>query len=229
MQTQQRKIPMRGVDGTYKHWREMLPVFEKELKTFQYKIDSLKTRKGNANIKVKLLEKAGVSILTHNNSWFTLDSLSVPFADSSLRLRQVAPELKNLEGVVTVMSDQLQYGNYIEFTSNEPVKLLVGYFKTQRGAFVTDTVFLKEPELETNAGADDYGQSDIKISNAVAIDGMPPVNIHSYSFPAGRHALRLGKGICLLLGFVKGDQVIPVYDAGLMSDRKRVSLDWLFE
>lgn len=229
MQTQQRKIPMRGVNGTYKHWREMLPVFEKELNTFKYKIDSLKNSKGNAGVKVKTLEKAAVSILTHNNSWYTLDSLSVPFADSSLRLCQVAPELKNLEGVVTVMADQLQYGNFIQFDSREPVKLLVGYFKTQRGAFVTDTVFLKEPELETNAGADDYGQSDIKISNAVAIDGMPPVNIHSYSFPAGRHVLRLGKGICLLLGFVKGDQVIPVYDAGLMSDKKGISLDWLFE
>lgn len=229
MQTQQRKIPMRGVNGTYKHWREMLPVFEKELKTFQYKIDSLKNSKGNEGVKVKTLEKAAVSILTHNNSWYILDSLAVPFADSSLQLRQVAPELKNLEGIVTVMSDQLQFGNSIEFASREPVKLLVGYFKTQRGAFVTDTVFLKEPELETNAGADDYGQSDIKISNAVAIDGMPPVNIHSYSFPAGRHVLRLGKGICLLLGFVKGDQVIPVYDAGLMSDKKGVNLDWLFE
>ena len=42
MQTQQRKIPMRGVDGTYKHWKEMLPVFETELNTFQNKIDSLK-------------------------------------------------------------------------------------------------------------------------------------------------------------------------------------------
>src|SRR5690606_7091611 len=28
MQTKQRKIPMRGVDATYKHWEEMLPVFE---------------------------------------------------------------------------------------------------------------------------------------------------------------------------------------------------------
>ena len=42
MQTQQRKIPMRGVDGTYKHWVEMLPVFENEAKHFKHKIDSLK-------------------------------------------------------------------------------------------------------------------------------------------------------------------------------------------
>ena len=90
-------------------------------------------------------------------------------------------------------------------------------------------LFLKEPELETNAGADDYGQSDIKISNAVAIDGLPPVNMHSYSFGAGTHELKLGKGVCLILGFLQGDQVIPVYDAGLMSDKRSLSVDWLFE
>jgi phage-related protein len=30
MQTKQRKIPMRGVDATFIHWKEMLPVFQKK-------------------------------------------------------------------------------------------------------------------------------------------------------------------------------------------------------
>lgn len=229
MQTQQRKIPMRGVDGTYKHWREMLPVFEKELKTFQYKIDSLKNQRVETGKKMIPLVKAQVWVTSVNNSGYMLDSLAVPFADTSLSLRQVAPEIKDLEGIKMGIVDQLKSGTSLAFSSREPVKLLVGYFKTQRGAFVTDTVYLNAPELETNAGADDYGQSDIKISNAIAIDGMPPVNIHSYSFPAGKHELRLGKGICLILGFVKGDQLIPIYDAGLMSDKRSITLDWLFE
>ena len=144
-------------------------------------------------------------------------------------IKQVAGELKELQGVWMSFAEQVKNGTSLQFTSNQPVKLLVGYFKTQRGAFVTDTLFLKEPELETNAGADDYGQSDIKISNAVAIDGLPPVNMHSYSFGAGTHELKLGKGVCLILGFIQGDQVIPVYDAGLMSDKKSLSVDWLFE
>ena len=53
MQTSQRKIPMRGVDGTYKHWKEMLPVFEKELNTFKHKIDSLKNNSGKAVARCK--------------------------------------------------------------------------------------------------------------------------------------------------------------------------------
>lgn len=229
MQTQQRKIPMRGVDGTYKHWREMLPVFEKELKTFEYKIDSLK-KQTTADVKITMrFKNFGVSLLNNKNNWYTLDSLSTPFEDTSFVIKQVAGELKELQGVWMSFAEQVKNGTSLQFTSNQPVKLLVGYFKTQRGAFVTDTLFLKEPELETNAGADDYGQSDIKISNAVAIDGLPPVNIHSYSFPSGTHELKLGKGSCLVLGFVKGDQVIPVYDAGLMSDKRSLSVDWLFE
>lgn len=229
MQTQQRKIPMRGVDGTYKHWREMLPVFEKELKIFQHKIDSLKNQK-TVTVKANTsLPNFGVSLINNLNNWYTLDSLSTPFEDTGFVIRLVAPELKELHGVWTSYADQLRNGTFIQFHSSQPVKLLVGYFKTQRGAFVTDTVFLKEPELETNAGADDYGQSDIKISNAIAIDGLPPVNIHTYSFAAGTHELKLGKGVCLILGFIQGNQVVPVYDAGLMSDKRSITLDWLFE
>ncbi len=229
MQTQQRKIPMRGVDGTYKHWREMLPVFEKELKTFQYKIDSLKNQHTGAIKSISPLSDFGVSLINNKNNWYILDSLFTPFEDTGFVIRQVSPALKDLHGVATSFADQLKNGTFIQFKSSQPVKLLVGYFKTQRGAFVTDAVFLKEPELETNAGADDYGQSDIKISNAIAIDGLPPVNVHTYSFPAGTHELKLEKGVCLILGFIQGNQIVPVYDAGLMSDKKGVSLDWLFE
>ena len=43
MQTQQRKIPMRGVNGTFKTWTEMLPVYEKEMANFKKNLDSLET------------------------------------------------------------------------------------------------------------------------------------------------------------------------------------------
>jgi hypothetical protein len=55
------------------------------------------------------------------------------------------------------------------------------------------------------------------------------VNIHIYNFKAGKNTLKLPKGICLVLGFVDGQQSIPVYDAMLMSDNKNKNIDWLFE
>ncbi len=229
MQTQQRKIPMRGFNGAYKHWNELLPVFEAELQTFEHKIDSLKSNAGNAGKQRTAVQRTGVSVLNTNNNWYTLESQSEPFDDTTYALGKVAKELQDLQGVQLSFNNQLKNGTILIFESSQPVKVLVGYFKTQRAAFTSDTVFLKAPELETNASADDYGQAEIKISNAISIEGLPPVNVHSYSFKAGKNTLKLEKGVCLILGFVKGDQIIPVYDAGLMSDARNKNIDWLFE
>lgn len=226
MQTQQRKIPMRGVDGTYKHWRELLPVFRNELLTFERKIDSLKHASGTVQPPRQPLKPETPELSEQPQ---LLQPGIGLFTDTVVNLREIAPELSALQYIPQSFRQLQQSGTALTFTTSKPVKLLVGYFKVQRGAFVTDTVFLKAPELETNASADDYGQAEIKISNALAVEGMPPVNVHSYSFPPGTHTLRLEKGVCLLLGFTAGNSTIPVYDARLMGDKKSQSLDWLFE
>jgi hypothetical protein len=226
MQTQQRKIPMRGINGTYKHWNEMVPVFETELKTFQNKIDSLKNASSALIIERKPFQQADVKL---NPPSVVLKEGAVLFSDTTIRIKQLAAELKGLKAIQFSSKQQLGQPTEINFVADKPVKVLVGYFKTQRAAFTTDTVFAKAPELETNASADDYGQAEIKISNAIALEGMPPVNIHTYSFKAGANTLKLPKGVCLILGFVDGTQAIPVYDAMLMSDAKNKNIDWLFE
>jgi hypothetical protein len=226
MQTSQRKIPMRGVDGTYKHWKEMLPVFEKELSTFRHKIDSIKNNGGKTAVTAKPFNNAKVLAAI---DYINLENGASIFPDTALAIKNVAAELKGLKAVSLPFKQMQQTAKSISFTADKPVKILVGYFKTQRGAFTTDTVYLKAPELETNASADDYGQAEIKISNAIAIEGMPPVNVHVYNFKAGQHILKLEKGVCLILGFVDGDTVVPVYDAGLMGDLRNKNMDWLFE
>ncbi len=226
MQTQQRKIPMRGVDGTFKHWTEMVPVFETELKTFQYKIDSLRNTSSSTVKERKPFQQADDKL---NLNPIVLNEGALLFSDTTISIKRLAAELKGLKAIQFSFQQQLNQPTEINFFTHTPVKVLVGYFKTQRAAFTTDTVFAKAPELETNASADDYGQAEIKISNAIAIEGMPPVNIHSYSFKAGINTLKLPKGVCLVLGFVDGRQVIPVYDAMLMSDAKNKNIDWLFE
>jgi hypothetical protein len=226
MQTQQRKIPMRGVNGTFKHWNEMVPVFEAELKTFQSKIDSLKNTSSSTVKERKPFQQVNATV---NLTPVVLNEGALIFSDTTIRIKQLAPELKGLKAIQFSFQQQLSQPTEINFYTDKPVKILVGYFKTQRAAFTTDTVFAKAPELETNASADDYGQAEIKISNAIALDGLPPVNIHTYSFKAGTHTLKLPKGVCLVLGFVDGSQIIPVYDAMLMSDAKNKNIDWLFE
>ena len=217
---------MRGVDGTYKHWKEMLPVFAKELNTFRHKIDSLKSNASKIIPVAKPFNNAAVHAAVN---YIQLENGAALFPDTALVIENVASELKALNAIVIPFQQMQQTAKEISFTADKPVKVLVGYFKTQRGAFTKDTVFLKAPELETNASADDYGQAEIKISNAIAIEGMPPVNVHVYSFKAGSNTLKLEKGVCLILGFVDGDTIIPVYDAGLMGDLRNKNMDWLFE
>jgi hypothetical protein len=112
-------------------------------------------------------------------------------------------------------------GTSLKFSTTRPVKLLVGYFNK------SEVDFAKAPELETDASANDYGQGEIKISNAFLSEGLPPVNVHSYSFKAGTHTLNLPKGALLILGFIDGDQEIKIYNAGLGAYGKEI--DWLFE
>ena len=228
MQTQQRKIPMRGVDGTYKHWSSMLPVFEGELTRFRHKIDSLRTKAVNAPVKTDILKNAPV-VLANSTGKYILDTLAQVFTDTGFVIHTYAPALKHLAGLQQSFREQVAKGTVINFTTDKPVKVLVGFFKPRQAAFTKDSIFLKAPELETNASANDYGQAETRIANGLVIMGMPPVNIHSYSFDAGTHTLKLSKGVCLVLGFVYADQLIPLYDAGLTEGGKKKEIDWLFE
>jgi hypothetical protein len=221
MQTAQRKIPMRGVDATYINWFEMLPVYEKELAHFKRSIDSLKNNKASGVAKKSPFKNVDVKILSQPNAAYTVASGQLAFADTTLQIKDAAIELQGLKGIKMSRANQISKGTSIQFSTAKPVKLLIGYFNK------LDNAFAKAPELETDASANDYGQGEIKILNAVTIEGMPPVNIHSYSFKAGSHTLNLPKGAMLLLGFIDGNQEIKIYNAGLGAYGKEI--DWLFE
>ncbi|MBS1512851.1 MAG: hypothetical protein JST86_18555 [Bacteroidetes bacterium] len=227
MQTQQRKIPMRGANATFKHWTELLPVYENEFNLFRHKVDSLKSVQHIVVNETKPFQNAACSI--EGNAHYVIEKGATVFSDSAFIVENFANELKGVQGVRLSYQQQVKEETVIHFTCNEPVKILVGYFKPQRAAFSKDTVFAKEPELETNASANDYGQAEIKIAHALVIKGLPPVNIHTYSFAAGQQTLTLPKGVCLVLGIINDKENIPVYDAGLTKNGITKELDWLFE
>ncbi len=228
MQTQQRKIPIRGVNGTFKTWAEVLVPFQEELDHFTRSIDSLKR---NANIspgKVLPLRNEEVKI-AGTPTFYVIDSLAQTFSDTASAIIDIAPALKGLKGLEVSLSAQAATGTSIQFTNNKPVKVLVGYFKFKQAAYSGPSKFLKAPELETNATANDYGQAEAKIANALVIKGFPPINVHSYSFRPGTNILKLEKGACLILGFISDDQLLKPYDAGVTPDGAKTEIDWLFE
>jgi hypothetical protein len=225
MQTAQRKIPMRGVDGTYKTWVEMLPVYQRELANFQHSIDSLKATKTSlATQKPTVLRNAPVTLLTKAGSTYLATVGQSVFADTTAFITALAPELAGLKGIRFSKSQQVAQGTEIRFAASKPVQVLVGFFNQKSPRY------LPTPTLEIDASANDYGQADSKIANAVAIAGMPAVNVHTYSFKPGTHTLNLARGACVVLGFVEASQLVPTYNAGLGSaEGQGKEIDWLFQ
>jgi hypothetical protein len=221
MQTAQRKIPIRGVDGTFKTWEEVLPVFRKELENFKKNIDSLKSVKVPGGNIIEPFKNVAVS-LPRNTEFYTIAEGQQLFSDTALLIKEFAGELKGLKSIKMSKAKQIQEGTSLTFTAAKPVKLLVGYFNEK------NSNYLKAPELETDANANEYGQDEIKIGNAIVAGDIPPVNIHAYAFKQGTHTLNLGKGMCLLIGFIDANQPIRMRDAGLGVAGKK-DIDWLFE
>ena len=84
------------------------------------------------------------------------------YSDQDFRIEAVAGELKNLIGLRMNSQQQQEHGTSVQFQNEKPVKVLVGYFNGNSSSI------LSPPTLETNAHANDRGQADIKIANALA-------------------------------------------------------------
>ncbi|MGZ3755077.1 MAG: alpha-d-galacturonidase [Mucilaginibacter sp.] len=222
MQTKQRKIPVGGNDGKNKTWAELLPIYQKELNNFKRHIDSLKSPQATAKKAEKIILTDAVVSLKGAGKSYKLIAGSTPFADTTATIKNEAKELESLQGIKFSRAVQATEGTTLNFSNNASVKVLVGYFASK------DAKYVQEPQLETDASANDYGQADVKIANAIQIDGMPPVNIHTFSFKPGNNTLTLPKGICLVVGIVDDKVTIPVYDAGLSNEGNIKDLRWLF-
>ncbi|MCJ8210027.1 hypothetical protein MUY27_09925 [Mucilaginibacter sp. RS28] len=220
MQTKQRKIPVGGNDGKMKTWVELLPVYQRELSHFRKNIDSLKTA-GNTKSTKEVQRFANADVKLLNADFYTLQPGEIAYADTAAQVQGFAKELAGLKAVKLSKAKQVSEGTTVKFSNTKPVKVLVGYYVTK------DKGYLQPPQLETDASANDYGQAEAKIANAIAVAGQPAVNIHTYTFKPGTNTLTLGKGACLVLGFVDDMQTIPVYDAGFGANGAR-DLRWLF-
>jgi len=224
MQTQQRRIPASGAGARNKHWSELLPAFEKELASFTANIEKLRTGLSKEITNAPLVStgvKMKGSVTGQRDEWVSLEEGASLFYDNWGRVRNFSPELKGLKVLKTNTSIQRDMRNILEFDTDKPVTLWIGYY----APISPSNRYLNAPKLETDASANDYGQADIKITNAIEISGMPAVNVHSFNFTAGHHRLDIGKGMCLILGFSEPAKDFQPHDAGL---KESSSIDWLF-
>jgi hypothetical protein len=225
MQTGQRKIPVGGDGGKNKTWVELLPFYEHELNNFKRNLDSLREH-SNRTTSVegtKILQNETVTILNKECESYAIENEQSVFLDTHTVIKEYAAQLKGLKGLRFSRKSQEEEGTAITFKTSKPIKMLVGYFAAKEKSY------LQPSNLETDASANDYGQAESKILNAILIEEMPPVNVHAFAFKPGTHTLKLGKGAALVLGFIRDDQPLKVYDAGLGVDDMKIELDWLFE
>lgn len=221
MQTSQRRIPIGGDEGKNKTWEELLVHYEEELDNFKANLSILKDQTMgkvvNNMVKVEPLSPAHVKILNVLTP-VKLNANANLFSNVSGKVAALAPELEGLTAFRLNGERQRKEGTTIEFEASSPVNLLVGYFRDDQKKYA------KAPRLETDAAANDYGQAEPKLTNAIRIDGMPLVNVHAYHFEAGTHTLLLPKGYMLVLGFTETE--ITPRNAGLAGTEE--SVDWLF-
>jgi len=224
MQTAQRRIPISGAGGNNKTWAELLPKYQAELDNFKRNLKMLESNNGRETVvkKNKVFEPANVTILNKGLKRFPLKPGQQVYSDNEARIEGVAGELQKLSGVQFSDRGLDKNGTVLKFKSDKPVKILVGYFNTNSYSA------LRPPTLETNAEANDRGQADIKIANALLIPKLYPVNVYMYSYDAGENELDLGKGRVLVLGFINGSENIAIHDAGMTKFGNGTEVDWLF-
>lgn len=223
MQTQQRRIPISGRDGTNKTWEELLPHYQAELDNYKRNLGMLKSSGNSSSEKTfEFFKPVEVKILNPEIDLFPIKKGQKVYNDNKTIIEEFASELKDMKALRFSDSIQQKEGTTLRFKNDKPVKILVGYFNTN------SYTVLRPPTLETNAAANNRGQADIKIANAIKLNGLYPVNIYTYKYEAGENELKLGKGRVLILGFIDGNVDIPIHDAGLTDKKDGIPVDWLF-
>jgi hypothetical protein len=224
MQTAQRRIPIGGDDGFNKTWVEMLPHYERELANFKRNLALLKSSKDGKVDKVegKPWQNADVKVLNKNTTTYAVKNGTKVYGTAISEVTKVAPELQNLKGVAFEEIGQNENGTRLKFQNKKVVKVVIGYFNSAQKRF------LLPPSLETNAAGNTYGQAEVILANAMNLQELPRVNIHTYTFQPGENELVLGKGKVLVLGFIDASQNINSRDVGYIGKDDKEAVDWLF-
>ena len=222
MQTAQRRIPIGGDDGKNISWEEMLPHYEQELANFKANLALLHDKaEGKLVPETRDVTPAADAAVELSGSWKRVKLTEGAVLMENLPdngVEALAPELRGLTAFVLNGDRQRNEGTELSFTCTEPVKLLVGYFKDDQKKYA------KAPKLETDASANEYGQAEALLSNAIHLAHMPLADVHAYHFGAGSHTLMLPHGYTLVLGFTSSD--IKARNAALEGADE--AMDWLF-
>ncbi len=218
MQTAQRRIPVSGAGARNKTWEELLPQYETEYENLKANVEQLKSSGKTAAAEIVTATDADVRLAGRWQRVKLAEGASLFGNRPELTIDGLAPELEGLTGFVFDGERKRNEATTFEFTCEQPVTLLVGYFKgdNKRSAHA--------PKLETDATANDYHQAEPLLTNAVSVKGWGLANVHPYRFEAGSHAVTLPRGYLLVLGFTS----TPIESRNVGLAGSDDNPDWLF-
>ncbi len=213
MQTSQRQIPVRGGPLT-NHWRDLLPVYKRELATFQQRLKTLgSTQASSAGATPTRLPQVAFTLAPGAGETFTVHAGEKMYADAASPIASVTPELDGLTGIRVSARQEAP----IHFTLDKPAQILVGFFKSDSSKAMNVS-----PATE---------QWNILLPGALTMAKGLPVTVWAKPLPAGANDLDLGKGAYVVVGFIPEDtHVTPhVNFSTTGTNGAPPNLDWLFE
>ncbi|XEC96103.1 hypothetical protein AB6A23_05960 [Paenibacillus tarimensis] len=226
MQTPQRKVPVRnGLE--YKHWKDCLPVYERELNRFLFHLEELKSGTEPEALKkrqtpiVPYPEEA-FTLLSGNVETFLVEKGATIFTDGDIQIVGCAEELTGLTGIRFSQMEAGLTGITVDIHLPKRSKVLIGYFNSK------DLQWLQAPSLEENTHADDQGGYAPVLVKGLRLYAYPSVNVHAFEYEAGRHSLDFGKGAYLILGVISAGQELRTRNVEHKNDGIE-TLDWLYE
>ncbi len=212
METSQRRIPVIGGPQT-DHWRDLLPVYHKELAIFNKRLASLQS--GRDSFKPEdtahRLPEVQFKLDSAGAETFAVTKGAKLTTDGPEEIAAVTPELDGLTGI-RVSTHQEQP---IQFHLDKPAQILVGFFKSN-----SHKAMNVSPDTE---------QWNILLPDAMKQTKGLPVSVWTKLMPAGENDLDLGKGSYVVLGFIPEDVHITPHVPIEPSSNAPPNLDWMFE
>jgi hypothetical protein len=210
METSQRQIPVRGGPQT-NHWRDLLPVYQNELATFDSRLAALKSGTAISEAQPTRLPEVGFSLGAGGGKAFTVAKGASLYSDAAAPIVSVVPELDGLKGIRVSTKQETP----IHFTLDKPAQILVGFFKSNSRKQVNVS-----PDTE---------QWNILLPNAVSEAKGLPISVWTKPLPAGENDLDLGKGSYVVLGFIPEDVHVTPHVSFDSGKGGPPNLDWMFE
>jgi hypothetical protein len=212
MQTSQRQIPVRG-GPTTNHWRDLLPVYQKELTVFDGRLAKLKTgaSSGPDKDEAKKLPEIGFKLESGGGQTFTVAKGASLYTNEDMPITSVAPDLEGMMGIRVSTRQQTP----IRFTLEKPAQILVGFFKSESRKAMNVS-----PDTE---------QWNIVLPNAISQQKGLPITVWTKPMPAGENDLDLGKGAYVVLGFIPESTHVTPHVNFDPNSKEPPNLDWMFE